>query len=321
MKLALIAEKSDHKLNAGAYSQAYFDMFIALVNRFGKDTMVYYGDCSAKDIDADVIFFFDIHSSHNIKIEGIEHHPALKLSYFNDPHQRELRGHYKDGSSVHKRGAEQRVVRAVERGVDYIVVNDVPSYLKYIEPIWKSDYIYFPAVCDERRFDWDNGYYVMRKTEVLANGATWAGDKSCYDFRNWAFNRPNVSFVEHCIKNKSTPAGRDYSALLSKYKAGLALCDWFPVNKYFEIPLAGCVSFMQWNSACEGLGFVDNENAVFVNKKNFDYRVNYFLNHPIEYLEIAEKGRNLVKNNYTAQKFAEYIFKRCENHCKGLSRG
>jgi len=324
VRLALIADKNSHKLNAGAYSQSFYDMFKALVARFGPETFVVFNDCKASQIDADVIIIFDLHSSHNIEIKGLRHHPALKMTYFNDVHQQDFKGQYKDGSPCIKRGAEARAERSVDRGIDFFIVNDRGGYRRYIAPYLGANaekrMLFFPAVPAVERFTDRIISLVERRCEVLANGATWSGGLSCYDFRGWAYNRMNIKFVKHCIQDSRTPKGVDYANFLSQFAGSLALCDWYAVSKYFEIPLAGCVSFMQDNPGCSGLGFEDGVNAVFVNKANFDDKIEHFLRHTEDYQGIADAGRRLVEDKYTAEHFADFIYKFAEERVKAKAR-
>ena len=50
-------------------------------------------------------------------------------------------------------------------------------------------------------------------------------------------------------------------------------------TKYFEIPAAGCLSFMEVNNlnGAEKLGFKDFENSVFINEQNYEKKFNEFL--------------------------------------------
>lgn len=325
MKLVLVANRADHKLNPQAYSQSYYDMFRALIHRFGPETYVFYDNCSHQDIDADVIIFYDIHSSHDITIDGLTKHPALKLTYMNDCHQQEFVGKYADGIPVHKLGPEQRILRSIEREVHYYIINDIFGFHKHLAPYLGGDamnkVLFFPAVPDECRFD-GGDKLVCRRQEVLANGITWAGrldeySIGPYDLRKWAYRRMNLCATEHCIKDPSTPQGLQYADYLQQFIGSLALCDWFAVSKYFEIPLAGCVSFMQPNQGVVGLGFEDGVNAIFVDKDNFDTRIAHFLSHVNEYQHIADAGRKHVLKHYTARRFADFIFDFCEKQLGG----
>ena len=312
MKLAVVYNRKDHKLLPDTYSCIYRDMLYAVIKRFDSVFHVN-SDCSAQDIHADVILFWDVNSNHHIRIDGIEKHKALKIEYWSDPHQQELKGVYqKYNMYVHKLGAIQRVNRARLRGVSYVISPVKNAFYEYFSPLMNAEKMlwYFPPApafepCRIPIFD--------RKPEILANGAYWGGDDiGAYEFRKWAFKQPVISFVEHCVKNDTTPKGSDYIKLLSQYAGGLALCNVFPVVKYFEMPLAGMVVFAQYHREYEELGFVHYRNCVYVTKDTFIKRVKDFKDNIAKYQCIADSGRVLIQNNYTAYHFANFIYEKCE---------
>jgi spore maturation protein CgeB len=149
-----------------------------------------------------------------------------------------------------------------------------------------------------------------RKVAVLANGATHGSVG--YNFRAWAYEQDYVTFAPHAMNGNGTPKGQKYIEFLSQYGAALALCSVFPVPKYMEIPAAGCLTFAQYHKDYEDLGFKDYETCVYVNKDNFEERVKDYLAAPGPYTKIAAAGTKLVADNYTADKFAEFLYKKLE---------
>ena len=314
MKLSIVYSLNDNKLDKNAYSQVYRNMLEALISRFEVVNHINY-DCSSKDIDADVIIFYDVHSLHHIKIDGIEKHNAIKLEYFDDPHQKEIKGKLKNGNMIHKLGGKQRCMRVIERNVNYIICPYEEGYFRYFNEYLGDNaekmLIHFPPSPNIKYFE--NRYNENRKNTVLANGNINGQIDDCYDMRRWAFSRKCVDYVEHNIYDENTPKGELYGEFLCKYAGGLALMDLYPVPKYFEIPLAGCTTFAQYHKEYEDLGFKDNENCVYVNKKNFENKINDFVNNIEEYQEIANNGRKLVEENYTSEHFANYIYSFIDN--------
>jgi hypothetical protein len=306
LKLAVVFNPLDNKMREDTYSYIYRGMFDAIQERFNPIHVT--EDCNAEEIEADAILFWDVNSCHHIKIEGVEKHPALKLEYMSDPFQREVHGIYQRyNMPVHKLGAEQRLRRALERGVCRIICPTEAGYYRYFAPILGEEadkmLLFFPHApwfsAGKERL---NG----REKKVLANGAT--GDaQGAYDFRTWAYRHPDVSVIAHWIQNRSTPMGKHYGGFLKEWAGALALCDLYPVVKYYEMPLAGCVTFMQHHPELEKLGFHDYNNCVFVNRENFDGRIKEFLNDPLSYQLVADRGRKLMEENYTAHHFAEYL--------------
>jgi len=319
MKAAIVYNKKDHKLQTTTYSWSYRCMFLSLLDRFEKIISIN-DDCHADDIQADVIIFFDPHSSHHIRIEDIEKHPALKLEYFNDPHQKEFNGRYANGDDVYKLSAAQRVKRALDRGVKYIISPYKDGYYRYIAP-HITGYggnpddmlLYFPIAPGASLFESGRKSLGDRYPQVLANGATWANLFACYEFRRWAFNQDCVSIRQHYHLNNKTPSGKKFGNMLAEYVGALALCEFYPIPKYFEIPLAGCVCFAQYHKEYEQLGFVDGETCIYVDKNNFVDKIKAFTNNPIEYQSIADAGRRLMLSKYTSNHFADYVYKFIES--------
>lgn len=317
MKLCLVYNPRDSKLRPEKVHASFFkDMFCALTDRF-ESYQVVMGHRDASSIDADVIFFFDPHSSHHVRIKGIEKHPALKIEYWNDLHQRDVRGRYMNtGEFVYKLGAEKRYVRASERGIDYIFTHSKSFFLEMFSGYFKDRtekmVLDFPHAINLDYYEpvpFENKLH-----EVLGNGAVNGGWKDGYGFRRWAFQEPYISFVEHYNKDNNAPMGRKYLGFVSKYAGALALCTPFYVAKYIEIPAAGSVVFAEYHKDYEDLGFKDYESCVYVDRGNFEERVRAFLNAPGEYEHIARAGYELVKNNYTARHFADKIYSAAEKH-------
>ena len=80
-----------------------------------------------------------------------------------------------------------------------------------------------------------------------------------------------LEYVEFAPIRNGKHVNSDYPSYLSKYCASIAAGTFYPVVKYFEIPAAGCLTFMEVteNNNCKILGFKDGENAVFINEKNY----------------------------------------------------
>lgn len=325
MKLGLIYNPKDNKLQPTSYSQSYRSQFLAL-QRYWPDEVVHITEnCSADDIEADVIIFYDVHSSHHIKIDNIAKHKAVKYEYFNDPHQRPVKGHYPNGVYVHKLGAEERVKRALERGVDFIICPFTNMYYQYIAPLLNGQAdkmrVWFPVVPDEELFTDRTIPLLQRKQSVLANGAIVETKyTSGYVFRAWAYKQPYVEFVPHAEIGKNdivrAPSGMEYPNFLARYAGSLALTDDHIVPKYLEIPLAGCVCFASWHQDYINMGFEDGENCIFVDRRNLESVVRDFLNNVKDYQQIADAGRELIESKWTSKCFCEFIY---DHSCRQIA--
>jgi len=318
MRLAIFYDKSCPKMTEQHYSRTYLDMFEAVVARF-EEVQHFTDGCSAQDIEADVIVIWDIHSSHHIRIDGLADHKAVKYTYFNDPYQVGVEGVYQtSGTYVCKLGAKARTLRALERGINYIICPYSGLYYKHIAPHLGKDaedmLFWFPPAPSHKRFKLRLRPLKQRHHKILANGIHWGGD-GAYDFRTWAYKQPESFFIKHACKNPDVPQSEKYGNLLSAYSASLALCDTRIVPKYLEIPLAGCVCFAQDQEDYRRMGFRNLENCFFVNKDTFKNRTNAFLNSlpgDIYYQKVAWEGRKLIESQWTAECFADALY----NHAK-----
>ena len=324
MKLAMIYNKHDHKLSPDSYSQTYRHMFDALIEHEGWEGVQHVTkDTHSNDIDADVIIIYDIHSCHHIKLEDLRFHKSIKYTYFNDPHQQDLYGQYLDGTLVHKLGASSRVVRALTRGVNFIICPYTDGYNQFIAPYLGEDaeamHVWFPVAPRALPVNSGNRQLHTRHPNILANGHTWEGWEGFrpYEFRAWAHKQKQLSFVPHVLHQKHMYKGNSFHLMLTKFAAAVALTDWYVVPKYLEIPLSGCLCFAQKNADYERMGFKDNEHCIYVDRQNFNRATKSFLNDISFYQSIADNGRKLAENNYTAAKFAEFIFE----HSKGQNYG
>lgn len=312
MQLAVVYDPLDNKMREDTYSYVYRGMFDALVNRFNPVHVT--EDCNAKDIDADAILFWDVNSCHHIKIDGIDKHPALKLEYMSDPFQVEQKGEYiRYKMFVHKLGAENRIRRVFDRGVSRIISSNKAGYYRYFSELLngKADDMlwFFPHA---PWFDPGETPISERKPKVLANGS-FSNNHIGYDFRFWATKNPLVTYVPHWLIDRSMVMGKGYGEFLKQWAASIALSDFYPVPKYYEIPQAGCLAFMSYHEECEELGFKDYETCVYVTKDNFNERVKHFLFHPDEYQKVADAGRKLVAETYTNKHFAEWLAGKIES--------
>ena len=71
----------------------------------------------------------------------------------------------------------------------------------------------------------------------------------------------NLSFVDYAGMKGNSYINEDYAEYLSRYKGAIATGTFYPVIKFFEIPSAGCLTFMEITEKNHGqyLGFKDNK--------------------------------------------------------------
>jgi hypothetical protein len=156
--------------------------------------------------------------------------------------------------------------------------------------------------------------------KVLGNGILHDGGLGAYEFRKWAFSQPETYFIKHTIERPAVPSGTAYGQLLCQFGAALALCDIYVVPKYLEIPLAGCVCFAQDQEDYRKMGFEDGKSCILVDKSDFKKRTQAFLSSPsnyVSYQKIANEGRKLISNKWTAECFADALYEHATTKLKG----
>jgi hypothetical protein len=122
-----------------------------------------------------------------------------------------------------------------------------------------------------------------------------------------------LPYVDYTTTLKNEFVNDKYPLLLQKYASAIAATSDTPSIKYWEIPAAGCLTFMEITKENRGnyLGFIDNENAIFINKKNYKEKFREFLNdseNP-KWGKIAEQGRKFALENFTNDKAVESLIK------------
>ena len=129
-----------------------------------------------------------------------------------------------------------------------------------------------------------------------------------YKFRNMCTKLP---YVDYTTPLQHEYVGDKYPLLLSKYASAIAATTTFPTIKYWEIPAAGCLTFMEITELNEGkyLGYQDGKTAIFINKNNYKEKFNEYLNdldNP-RWAEIAIQGRNYALENFSNDKAVDTL--------------
>lgn len=195
-----------------------------------------------------------------------------------------------------------------EQNIKHFVSNTCVKYTrKYLSEEFNFYNIIFgmkPLSVDLIKFN------SRRKDKILLTGKI--GNKRCYKLRKVCTSIPEINY----IKESPVYVREKYNILLSSYQASIAACTVMPVNKYFEIPACGTLSFMEVNevNGYEEFSFIDRKNAIFITKDNYVERFNEFLNNPDDpkWEQIALNGRNLIEREYSnkvqVNKFIDILY-------------
>jgi len=111
-----------------------------------------------------------------------------------------------------------------------------------------------------------------------------------------------LSFVDYTQTLKHNFVNDDYPLLLEKYQAAIAADTYSPVQKYWEMPAAGCLTFMEITEKNQGMhtGFKNDETSIFINESNYKEKFQEYLNDidNKKWKEIAENGRKFALDNF-----------------------
>jgi len=112
----------------------------------------------------------------------------------------------------------------------------------------------------------------------------------------------NLSYVDYTSTLQHEYVNDKYPLLLQKYTAAIAACTYQPVIKFWEIPAAGCLTFLEVTEKNRAnlLGFRDNETAIFINEENYKQKFEEYLSEPNnpKWKKIADDGRKFALENF-----------------------
>jgi len=121
-----------------------------------------------------------------------------------------------------------------------------------------------------------------------------------------------LPYVDYTATLQHEYVNDKYPLLLQKYQTSIAASSDAPTPKYWEIPAAGCLTFMEitnFNRGKEILEFEDGESAIFINKNNYKEKFEEYLSDPDnkKWEKIAKKGREYVLKNCNNDKGVESL--------------
>ena len=117
----------------------------------------------------------------------------------------------------------------------------------------------------------------------------------------------DLPYVDYAGMKNNFYINDNYPEYLSRYCSAIATGTIYPVIKFFEIPAAGCLTFMEITEKNYGkyLGFKNNETAIFIDEKNYEQKFEEYLSDPYneKWENVANAGKEHslnVANNDTA---------------------
>ena len=105
----------------------------------------------------------------------------------------------------------------------------------------------------------------------------------------------DLSYVDYAGMKNNFYINDNYPEYLSRYCSAIATGTIYPVIKFFEIPAAGCLTFMEITEKNYGkyLGFKNNETAIFIDEKNYEQKFEEYLSDPYneKWENVANAGK------------------------------
>lgn len=112
----------------------------------------------------------------------------------------------------------------------------------------------------------------------------------------------DLKYVDYTTTTAHEYIGDKYQLYLQKYAAAITATTDIYTIKYFEMPAAGCMTFMEVTDKnyAKNLGYKDGETAIFINEKNYKEKFGEYMadiNNP-KWEEIANAGRKFALEKF-----------------------
>ena len=314
IKVAFIYKGSNEFLTGNYFDNTTYDFFMKALLRNNSLDVSYFN--AEKSFDTtklkdthDVILLPDNHSwGTPVELQGISNLNIPVISRVGDPHDAERK---------------QKIPFHEKYKIDYYFNFMHESYFyKFYPKDFKYKTIIFGL---EPKLNQNVRNFKDRiKDKILNSGAV---GKSTIKSRvanrilnpkrsSWHFYKlrtlcNNLSYVDHTGMVGNKYIDDNYSSLLSRYRASIAATTFYPTIKYWEIPAAGCMTFMEITDKNKGsyLGYEDNKTAIFINEKNYKSKFELFLSDPDnpKWEKIANAGRKFTMEELNNDKAVESL--------------
>lgn len=182
-----------------------------------------------------------------------------------------------------------------DNGFDYVFSYYQSPFFHHFDNFPKDKFVHMPwAIPDE--------FISQCAIEVLNTDIAIFGGKGsdAYDVRNWCREQPWVkNFQFSGVENKQL-SDEGFFKWLAGFDAIIAAGSSNPkydlvTPKYFEIASSGALLFAQYCKDLEVLGF-NESNCLIFTKETFNDKVLEYKANPGRYLDLREKGRQLIRD-------------------------
>jgi len=254
----------------------------------------------------DVFLFFDaVEWGLPPRLEGVESIKALKVCHIGDAHG-------VDKPSEAFGGTKLDCCRRF--GFDHYFFQHSPSYFYRFYPLDFS-YWWIPMGVDAELYREVKPWSERRFDKVLLTGCLGV---PYYPLRTRLADEPNVHYAKpgsYSGWDSYSPGrwdGDRYKLLLEQWGGAIA-SGYSVVNKYFEVPAAGCLTFahVDADNGCNVIDFKPTE-VVLVDKATAEESIAAFLRSPTDtyWRGRAKLGRLRVLRDYTHDKTVQMLVKK-----------
>ena len=282
IRVAFIYKKSCEFLTGKHFANTYYHFFMDAIKRNDRIQVTYFPTDDKFDVSDlkgkyDIILLSENHSiwtpdeiigihkleipvicrvndPHNAKWTGrIEYHEKYKIDYYFG---------YMHESYFHEFYPKHFKFKTIIYGLESSLYQNLVPYEKRI----KNKILNSGAI--------GNPKFHSKIINTIRNPES--NSYKHYKLRTLCAQLPYVDYtptLEHEYVNDK------YPLLLSKYAASIAATTYFPTIRYWEVPAAGCLTFMEITEKNHGeyLGYKDGETAIFINEKNYKNKFEEYL--------------------------------------------
>ncbi len=199
----------------------------------------------------------------------------------------------------HKIGREPIwIERYREYGISFAYFIHQPSYFYQFVPKDIEYHQIFHGVIPEI-YESNISYPFRKKDEILLTGYF-----PIHDFFVLRQKCSSLSFVDY-VGRDAGYIGDKYPILLERYRAGIVAATKYPVLKNIELPMTGMLTFHEVTerNAVADIGFIEGENAVFIDDSNYVERMEEYLDtvDDLKWERIAKEGQRFVLEKYASE--------------------
>ncbi|WP_010192783.1 glycosyltransferase family 1 protein [Candidatus Nitrosarchaeum limnium] len=313
IRIAFIYKKSYVFLSGKHFDNTTYHFFMNALKRSNSLDVTYFPSDNIFDVKNlkgkfDIILLPDNHSVAVPELIGIKNNSIPIICRIGDPH---------NAKSMNKHNYHEEI------GIDYYFNF---THKDYFYKYYPSNFRYKTIIFGLEPILYENltPYKDRIKNRILNSGAIGNAkifsriinsirnpDSNAYKHYKLRTMCNQLPYVDYTSTLEHEYVNDRYPLLLSKYAASIVATTYFPTIRYWEVPAAGCLTFMEITEKNNGryLGYKDEETAIFINEKNYKSKFEEYLediDNP-KWLEIANAGRQYALSELNNDKATDSL--------------